>query len=561
MKGMQKISRGDDFSRVFEYVFNDKAPKFLGASDCVVGSDRDTLIREFRVTCALRPDCPRPVWHQSLRLVDGETVTHQKQLAIALDYMRRMDFDTEIHKYVIVAHGDGHVHIVANRIGLDAILWYGRQENLESTVLTQALEVDHGLVRTKGPEYIVTVDLANGVTKRRLKVPTIRRPKRKELQWHARLQAGVKTPEPLPRYRMVEILERARAVGRLGGLYEFLRVAESAGLSIRATFKGTKVTAVSSKPFGRQSIGFAFELTDGNGRNLRLSGSQVGKAFTGPSLLEEFCYKRKRDLPLLLLRREPFGMANRVRAIDEPIRIFRRMNYEPKSSTRGGSKLLVAKPCHRIDFTGKPARDRMHALPGGGMASNPTRGLDNPRDPDRPSILPGHVSGCLGAGEAKQVDGLRRAPSAIYARGGGEEEGERQIRAGGEEGGKVAREEGKATRGALRDIDNQSRGVAQPGGQASKPVAPSSDLAAKPDRTVPQAPAAAEMQSAVARGRSGIPSPALVDTAEVRVPLPVPVTKNSKVPAASPAGVDSGPAPEPAQDRPDDARSRLRPRR
>ncbi len=71
MKGMQKISRGKNFSGVVLYALKPSShhkctPYVIGGN--MDGSDAGDLIAEFDATKTLRPDVAKPVWHNSLRL-------------------------------------------------------------------------------------------------------------------------------------------------------------------------------------------------------------------------------------------------------------------------------------------------------------------------------------------------------------------------------------------------------------------------------------------------------------------------------------------------------------
>ena len=56
------------------------------------GHDPQSLAQEFGVTRRIRPDVEKPVWHNSLRLPAGESLTHDEWFNIADDYMEKMGF-------------------------------------------------------------------------------------------------------------------------------------------------------------------------------------------------------------------------------------------------------------------------------------------------------------------------------------------------------------------------------------------------------------------------------------------------------------------------------------
>lgn len=158
MKSMNKIKRGKNFRGVISYALapaphHSTPPAVIGGN--LIGITVDELTAEFTKTHQLRKDVEKPVWHNSLRLPKGETLTKQGWVEIADDYMKRMGFsDTHLRCYVLHDDEAGqHIHIIASRINVlvDGQLYLGRNENLISTRIIQELEKDHQLTRTKGP--------------------------------------------------------------------------------------------------------------------------------------------------------------------------------------------------------------------------------------------------------------------------------------------------------------------------------------------------------------------------------------------------------------------------
>lgn len=159
MKGMNRIRRGKNFRGVISYAALTQAshhstpPAVIGGN--LVGITVDELIAEFTRTQQLREDVEKPVWHNSLRLPKGDSLTNGQWKLIADDYMTRMGFcDTHLRCYVLHDDNAGqHIHIIASRINVlaDGQLYLGRNENLISTRVIQELEQDHNLTRTVGP--------------------------------------------------------------------------------------------------------------------------------------------------------------------------------------------------------------------------------------------------------------------------------------------------------------------------------------------------------------------------------------------------------------------------
>lgn len=241
-----KITRGSGFCGLIDYVFDigkdathDKDARQIGGNMAGKGKPQ-ALVAEFAALRRLRPDAERPVWHSSLRLPPGETLSDDKWNDIAIDYLKRLGIDPDNHPYIVVTHNDSHIHIVSSRIGFDGSLYYGRNEHLIATRITQELERAYGLTLTKGPTYD-----ENG---------KIVRPDRSKLT-RGELKMSKRTGCITPRQRLQEIITQAIQDRPTQALFE-KRLTE-AGVSYR----------LSSNGYGYQLDGVAFK------------GSQLGSAF------------------------------------------------------------------------------------------------------------------------------------------------------------------------------------------------------------------------------------------------------------------------------------------
>ncbi|EIV7688000.1 relaxase/mobilization nuclease domain-containing protein [Salmonella enterica] len=160
MKGMQKIKRGKTFNCLISYLLKPAShhmsdPYVVGGN--VIESFAEALSAEFNATKLLRSDVSKPVWHNSLRLPAGESLSIQRWKLLADDYMKPMGFsETHLRAYVLHDDKDGqHIHIVASRIdATSGKLYLGKNENLISTRIIQELEKDYQLTRTKGADAV-----------------------------------------------------------------------------------------------------------------------------------------------------------------------------------------------------------------------------------------------------------------------------------------------------------------------------------------------------------------------------------------------------------------------
>ena len=280
MKGMNRIKRGRGFRGVLNYIFGRDAEHktspgiLLGGN--MSGTDPRTLAQEFGITRELRPDIEKPVWHNSLRLPAGESLTPDEWVKVADDYMDKMGF-SPLHPRCYVLHDDAegqHIHIAASRIALDGTIYLGQNENLASTRIIQELEVEHGLTITKGPEYV------DG----KIKMPEIKSPKKTELEKGLRL--GVKTP----RLVLQELLDEA--IKEPQPIMQFVQFLEENGVGVVPNLAAT----------GNLN-GFSFAYG-----GLSFKGSSLGDQYKWARLQEAgITYEQDRDFAELAKRKPVVG--------------------------------------------------------------------------------------------------------------------------------------------------------------------------------------------------------------------------------------------------------------
>jgi hypothetical protein len=196
---MRKIKRGKSFAGVVQYALkpgsHHKSDPIVIGGNMLSGSALE-LISEFNGTKQLRPDVQKPVWHNSLRLPDGESLSNDQWVKIADNYMKKMGFsDTHLRCYVL--HDDSaaqHIHIIASRIDLNGgKLYLGRNENLISTRIISELEIAHGLTVTKTATAI-----------------TPKQPKRRKVSRNEQMLSA-RTGVPSPKEALQQILDKSLA--------------------------------------------------------------------------------------------------------------------------------------------------------------------------------------------------------------------------------------------------------------------------------------------------------------------------------------------------------------
>ena len=256
MKGMQKIKRGKNFSGVVQYAFKPDShhksdPIVIGGN--MLGDSAFELIAEFDGTKQLRPDVQKVVWHNSLRLPDGESLTAEQWSSIADDYMKRMGFsDTHLRCYVLHDDSAGqHIHIIASRIDIaGGKLYLGRNENLISTRIISELEIAHGLTVTRTAP---------------------KQPKRRKVSRNEQMLSE-RTGLPSSKEALQQILDKSLA--DTPDLLTFTKRLEEAEVSWTANIAST----------GKMN-GFSFEY-----RDIAFKASQLGKGYSWANLQKQLNY-------------------------------------------------------------------------------------------------------------------------------------------------------------------------------------------------------------------------------------------------------------------------------
>ncbi|WP_080169063.1 relaxase/mobilization nuclease domain-containing protein, partial [Salmonella enterica] len=256
MKGMRKIRRGKNFAGVVQYALKPGAhhkcdPVVIGGN--MLGDTAYELIAEFDSTKQLRPDVQKPVWHNSLRLPQGESLTNEQWKRIADDYMKRMGFgDTHLRCYVLHDDQAGqHIHIIASRIDIaGGKLYLGRNENLISTRIISELEITHNLTVT---------------------MTAPKQPKRRKVSRNEQMLSE-RTGLPSPKEALQQILDKSLA--DTPDLLTFIKRLEEAKVGWTANIAST----------GKMN-GFSFEY-----RDIAFKASQLGKSYSWANLSNRLNY-------------------------------------------------------------------------------------------------------------------------------------------------------------------------------------------------------------------------------------------------------------------------------
>ncbi|HAX4768314.1 TPA: relaxase/mobilization nuclease domain-containing protein [Escherichia coli] len=151
MKG-SVAKTGKSFKNRVDYILKDDHD-FICSNMSSDYNNVSDLTDEFKIVSSFRQDIKKPVFHAFLSLPKNEHLTDERWQEIAKDYLKEMNIDIEKHQYICVRHNDTdkeHIHIVANRVGLDGSVWLGQHSAFNTIAACERLEIKHNLTITQG---------------------------------------------------------------------------------------------------------------------------------------------------------------------------------------------------------------------------------------------------------------------------------------------------------------------------------------------------------------------------------------------------------------------------
>ncbi|HID0932906.1 TPA: relaxase/mobilization nuclease domain-containing protein [Klebsiella pneumoniae] len=261
MKG-NVAKTGRSFKNRVEYILKDDHDFICSnmASDYNNVSD---LTDEFKTVSSFRQDIKKPVFHAFLSLPKNEHLTDEQWQEIAKDYLKEMNINIEKHQYICVRHNDtdqDHIHIVANRVGLDGSVWLGQHSAFNTIAACERLEIKHGLTITqslKGQKSDVSA-------------PT-----------KAEIEQALRTGEKPARIVLQNALQAAM-VGK-PDLETFIDRLQAVGID--PAFNVASTGNVAGVSFGIKN----------NEKNIYFKGSQLGKKYSWNTIKGKVKYDKNRD--------------------------------------------------------------------------------------------------------------------------------------------------------------------------------------------------------------------------------------------------------------------------
>lgn len=100
--------------------------------------------QDLRAAARTREDITKPIWQVSLRTAPGDRKLSDQEWADAgQQFAEKMGYAE--NPWVMVRHGDDHVHIVASRVSETGEVWHARQDFRNAQRAATQLEKDYGL--------------------------------------------------------------------------------------------------------------------------------------------------------------------------------------------------------------------------------------------------------------------------------------------------------------------------------------------------------------------------------------------------------------------------------
>lgn len=257
MKG-SVAKTGKSFKNRVDYILKDDH-SFICSNMASDYNNVSDLTDEFKTVSSFRQDIKKPVFHAFLSLPKNEHLTDQQWEDIAKDYLKEMNIDIEKHQYICVRHNDTdkeHIHIVANRVGLDGSVWLGQHSAFNTIAACERLEVKHGLTITqslKGQKSDVSAPTKNEI------------------------EQALRTGEKPARIVLQNALQAAM-VGK-PDLQTFIDRVQAVGIEPRFNVASTGNVA-----------GVSFSVGD-----VAFKGSQLGKKYSWNTIKNKVIYDKNRD--------------------------------------------------------------------------------------------------------------------------------------------------------------------------------------------------------------------------------------------------------------------------
>jgi hypothetical protein len=162
-------------------------------------TDGTRWAQDLRAAAHTRDDITKPIWQVSLRSAPGDRRLSDQEWADAgQDFAERMGYAQ--HPWVMVRHGEDHVHIVTSRVSETGEVWHARQDFRNAQRAATQLEKDYGLQQAPREKTARSPRVSRGKENERFrgqeKSLTDKREDQQKLTEQVRARARLTSPEP-----------------------------------------------------------------------------------------------------------------------------------------------------------------------------------------------------------------------------------------------------------------------------------------------------------------------------------------------------------------------------
>lgn len=345
-----KITKGASFAGLANYLHGPgrEQEHFYGLAEggqviggnLMVEGDRDghRWAKDMHAAASRREDIERPVWHMSLRAAPTDPrLTDAQWRDIAQAHAEHMGWSS--HPWVVVRHGEDHVHVVVCRVDFDGHVWSHRNDRYKAREASLQVEKQYRLRSTEkdAPQRARARSYAEPV---REKVPS----NLTQGEFRRGERTG-KTPERLSLAATVRA-SRDHAVRVGGGVAEFEAALRENGVQFRANVAST----------GRVS-GYSFHQpghVDAKGEPIWLKASDLDRSLSWGKLSKALSSPPPQRIPMPQVEPKRFlersasyearVQAAKVQAVQE---------FRAKSAKTMHANLAKTHVRHALDWQGR----------------------------------------------------------------------------------------------------------------------------------------------------------------------------------------------------------------
>jgi hypothetical protein len=147
-----KTTNGKGFGGTLSYCLDKKKEPEILEINNLRGEKPRELAKQCQCFCDANRGIGNQVWHTSLSFHEKDNVSKEQMKEIAESFLQKAGFSKENNQYVIIQHNDTqhkHIHIVANRVGVDGKAVSDSFSKSKTVVISKELEKEYNLTKVQ----------------------------------------------------------------------------------------------------------------------------------------------------------------------------------------------------------------------------------------------------------------------------------------------------------------------------------------------------------------------------------------------------------------------------